>query len=134
MLGDQADKPKNPLKKAIRRRNAKNVTFNQTHTYVEASDVEYSSDEEDGENAYFAYHDEKTEDENAAAKEGDATIAEPDSEKAATREIKAGATDDGNASDTGLDPNEEATRTSDEIFEGRPEGTSKSRKDRKSVV
>ncbi|KFY82411.1 hypothetical protein V500_10569 [Pseudogymnoascus sp. VKM F-4518 (FW-2643)] len=124
MLGDQADKPKNPLKKAIRRRNAKNVTFNQTHTYVEASDVEYSSDEEDGENAYFAYHDEKTEEENAAAKE-DATITEPDSEKAATREVKAGTTDDGDTSDA--DPSEEVTRTSDEIFEGRPEGTSKSR-------
>ena len=124
MLGDQADKPKNPLKKAIRRRNAKNVTFNQTHTYVEASDVEYSSDEEDGENAYFAYHDEKTEEENAAAKE-DATIMEPDSEKAATREVKAGTTDDSDTSDA--DPSEEVTRTSDEIFEGRPEGTSKSR-------
>lgn len=124
MLGDQADKPKNPLKKAIRRRNAKNVTFNQTHTYVEASDVEYSSDEEDGENAYFAYHDEKTEEENAAAKE-DATITEPDSEKAATREVKAGTTDDSDTSDA--DPSEEVTRTSDEIFEGRPEGTSKSR-------
>lgn len=124
MLGDQADKPKNPLKKAIRRRNAKNVTFNQTHTYVEASDVEYSSDEEDGENAYFAYHDEKTEEENAAAKE-DATITEPDSEKATAREVKAGTTDDGNTSDA--DPSEEVTRTSDEIFEGRPEGTSKSR-------
>jgi hypothetical protein len=127
MLGDQADKPKNPLKKAIRRRNAKNVTFNQTHTYVEASDVEYSSDEEDGENAYFAYHDEKTEEENAAAKEEDAKAAEPDSEKAATREVKAGTTDDANDSDDDADPNGEITRTSDEIFEGRPEGTSKSR-------
>ncbi|KFY63695.1 hypothetical protein V496_03796 [Pseudogymnoascus sp. VKM F-4515 (FW-2607)] len=125
MLGDQADKPKNPLKKAIRRRNAKNVTFNQTHTYVEASDVEYSSDEEDGENAYFAYHDEKTEEENAAAKE-DATATEPDSEKAATREVKAGTADDSD-SDAGGDHSEEITRTSDEIFEGRPEGTSKSR-------
>ncbi|KFY54541.1 hypothetical protein V497_07605 [Pseudogymnoascus sp. VKM F-4516 (FW-969)] len=125
MLGDQADKPKNPLKKAIRRRNAKNVTFNQTHTYVEASDVEYSSDEEDGENAYFAYHDEKTEEENAAAKEEEASTTEPDSEKAATRDIKAGATDDD--SDTGGDANGDATRTSDEIFEGRPDGVSKSR-------
>lgn len=127
MLGDQADKPKNPLKKAIRRRNAKNVTFNQTHTYVEASDVEYSSDEEDGENAYFAYHDEKTEEENAAAKEEDAKSTEPDSEKAAAREVKAGTTDGGNDSDDDADTSGEITRTSDEIFEGRPEGTSKSR-------
>ncbi|KFY16805.1 hypothetical protein V492_01080, partial [Pseudogymnoascus sp. VKM F-4246] len=127
MLGDQADKPKNPLKKAIRRRNAKNVTFNQTHTYVEASDVEYSSDEEDGENAYFAYHDEKTEEENAAAKEEEAASAEQDPEKAVARDIKAAATDDSDDSDADADANGDAARTSDEIFEGRPEGSSKSR-------
>ncbi|KFY19060.1 hypothetical protein V493_08167 [Pseudogymnoascus sp. VKM F-4281 (FW-2241)] len=126
MLGDQADKPKNPLKKAIRRRNAKNVTFNQTHTYVEASDVEYSSDEDDGENAYFAYHDEKTEEENAAAKEDVVAATEPESEKAVARETKVAITDDDNDSDAG-DSSAEITRTSDEIFEGRPEGTSKSR-------
>jgi hypothetical protein len=44
MLGDTADKPKNPLKKAIKRRNAKNVTFGPPE-YVEASDYDYSSDE-----------------------------------------------------------------------------------------
>lgn len=49
MLGDQSDKPKNPLKKAMRRRNAKNVQF-APPTYVEASDNDWSSseDEEDG--------------------------------------------------------------------------------------
>ncbi|KAF2762675.1 hypothetical protein EJ05DRAFT_481584 [Pseudovirgaria hyperparasitica] len=48
MLGDNAERSKNPLKKAIRRRNAKNVTFGGP-TYVEASDYDYSSDEEDDE-------------------------------------------------------------------------------------
>ena len=48
MLGDNPEKSKNPLKKAMRRRNAKTVQFC-APTYVEASDVEYSSDEEDGE-------------------------------------------------------------------------------------
>jgi hypothetical protein len=48
MLGDTADKTKNPLKKAMRRRNAKTVQF-APPTYVEASDYDYSSDEGDGE-------------------------------------------------------------------------------------
>jgi hypothetical protein len=48
MLGDTAEKSKNPLKKAMRRRNAKTVAF-APPTYVEASDYDYSSDEGDGE-------------------------------------------------------------------------------------
>jgi hypothetical protein len=48
MLGDTAEKTKNPLKKAMRRRNAKTVQF-APPTYVEASDYDYSSDEGDGE-------------------------------------------------------------------------------------
>jgi hypothetical protein len=43
MLGDTADKAKNPLKKAMRRR-AKGVTWGE-NTMVEASDYDYSSDE-----------------------------------------------------------------------------------------
>lgn len=46
MLGDNLEKSKNPLKKAMRRRNAKQVTFTNP-TYIEASDVEYTT-EEDG--------------------------------------------------------------------------------------
>lgn len=45
MLGDNPEKSKNPLKKAMRRRNAKTVQF-AAPTYVEASDYDYSSDEE----------------------------------------------------------------------------------------
>jgi hypothetical protein len=48
MLGDTAEKSKNPLKKAMRRRNAKTVAF-APPTYVEASDYDYSSDEGEGE-------------------------------------------------------------------------------------
>lgn len=46
MLGDNPEKSKNPLKKAIRRRHAKTVQFS-TNTYVEASDVDYSTDEDE---------------------------------------------------------------------------------------
>lgn len=47
MLGDTIDKTKNPLKKAMRRRTEKRVTFT-APTYVEPSDYEFSSDEETG--------------------------------------------------------------------------------------
>lgn len=46
MLGDNQDKPKNPLKKAMRRRNGKTVQF-AAPTYHEASDVDYSTEEEE---------------------------------------------------------------------------------------
>jgi len=52
MLGDTAEKTKNPLKKAMRRRNAKTVTFT-APTYVEASDYDYSSDEDDDDDELF---------------------------------------------------------------------------------
>ncbi|MCJ1393525.1 hypothetical protein MMC18_006400 [Xylographa bjoerkii] len=51
MLGDNPEKSKNPLKKAMRRRNAKTVQFT-APTYYEPSDHEYSSEEEDEEGEY----------------------------------------------------------------------------------
>jgi hypothetical protein len=51
MLGDNPEKSKNPLKKAMRRRNAKTVTF-ASPTYFEASDIDYSTEEEPGEGDY----------------------------------------------------------------------------------
>ena len=50
MLGDNPEKSKNPLKKAMRRRNAKTVQF-APPTYYEPSDYEYSDDEDEGEDA-----------------------------------------------------------------------------------
>ncbi|KAI9714114.1 MAG: hypothetical protein M1828_001204 [Chrysothrix sp. TS-e1954] len=46
MLGDNQEKSKNPLKKAIRRRQAKIVTFS-APTYYEPSDVEWSDAEDE---------------------------------------------------------------------------------------
>ena len=46
MLGDNPEKTRNPLKKAMRRRTAKTVQF-AAPTYVEASDYDYSTDDED---------------------------------------------------------------------------------------
>lgn len=60
MLGDNSDKPKNPLKQAIRRRNAKSVHF-AAPTYYEASEVDYSTEEEDGEESAQGSHEHQSE-------------------------------------------------------------------------
>lgn len=52
MLGDNSEKSKNPLKKAMRRRNTKNVAF-AAPTYIEASDVEYSTEDEDDGGGFY---------------------------------------------------------------------------------
>ena len=60
MLTDTSEKSKNPLKKAMRRRNAKAVQFTaQTSwTMIDASDIDYSSDEdEEGDNDFFGQDD-----------------------------------------------------------------------------
>jgi hypothetical protein len=46
MLSDNSEKSRNPLKKAIRRRNAKTVQF-AAPTYVEASDYDYDTEDEE---------------------------------------------------------------------------------------
>lgn len=47
MLTDTSEKPKNPLKKAMRRRHAKDVSFaTELSTYFEASDMDWSSEDE----------------------------------------------------------------------------------------
>lgn len=61
MLGDNPEKTKNPLKKAMRRRNGKTVQF-APPTYVEPPDVEYSTEEEMDSDAEYNHHnDESTE-------------------------------------------------------------------------
>ncbi|KAB5570199.1 hypothetical protein GE09DRAFT_1217638 [Coniochaeta sp. 2T2.1] len=53
MLGDQAEKTRNPLKSAMKRRKAKTVTFT-APTYVDYSDFDYSTEEEDLEAEFMA--------------------------------------------------------------------------------
>ncbi|KAJ6261890.1 hypothetical protein Dda_2689 [Drechslerella dactyloides] len=82
MLGDNQEKSKNILKKAIKRRGAKTVQF-APPTYFEPSDVEYSTDEEDDEGGYYSNEDEGAalDDEDALADTkslGGSTIVEDD--------------------------------------------------------
>lgn len=72
MLSDTAhEKTKNPLRKAMRRRNVKTVTFT-APTYVEASDYDYSTDEE-GENGYDTNDEDEGGDHESHTNEADTT-------------------------------------------------------------
>lgn len=77
MLGDNSEKSKNPLKKAMRRRNAKTVNF-AAPTYIEASDVEYSTDEDDEHGDFFDDETETVESEDGETQEhNDDIVVEP---------------------------------------------------------
>jgi hypothetical protein len=121
MLGDQAEKSKNPLKKAIRRRNAKTVTFT-APTYVEASDIDYSTDEEGGEGDYYSQNGEQEQSgdrqEPAAAEEEVATV-EPLKPRTEIREVKSDSVEPEAKVST------DTARTSDEIFDGKLESKSR---------
>ena len=127
MLGDEEDKrtgkPLNPLKKAMKKRNTKTVQFT-APSYVEPSDVEYSSDEEEGNGEYGAQ-----EQDSAAVQSSDQSnqidegvVSESQKPRGQARDIRQngeslvaqslrnGGVDQGNAPD--------AVRTSDEMFDG----------------
>jgi hypothetical protein len=120
MLGDQAEKSKNPLKKAIRRRNAKTVTFT-APTYVEASDVDYSTDEEGDEGDYYGQNgqQEQNVDQQEPTAEEEVATVEPLKPGAEIREVKSESTE------PEAKVSSDAPRTSDEIFEGKLESKSR---------
>jgi hypothetical protein len=53
MLGDQPDKARNPIRSAMKRRKTKTVQF-AAPTYVDYSDIDYSTEEEDADGNMFA--------------------------------------------------------------------------------
>src|SRR5271168_2159996 len=94
MLGDkdQAEKSKNPLKKAIRRRNAKTVTFS-APTYVEASDVDYSTDEEETEGEFYGQEQQQASSQQAEREDDEITLVEPGATNAEVRDLEVESTD-----------------------------------------
>ncbi|KAJ5166917.1 uncharacterized protein N7482_005698 [Penicillium canariense] len=117
MLGDNSEKSKNPLKKAMRRRNAKTVNF-AAPTYIEASDVEFSTDEED-EHGDFFNDDETVESEDDEAQEQNQDIiVEPLRPKA--QKEKAAERSEGTHSPEKQEPertSSEPRRSSEEFFD-----------------
>ncbi|KAJ5554120.1 hypothetical protein N7513_004079 [Penicillium frequentans] len=129
MLGDNNEKSKNPLKKAMRRRNAKTVNF-APPTYIEASDVEYSSDE-DSEHGDF-FNDDETE--TVESEEGDSQDQSEDitveplrpkgqKEKSTEQADIRGSTDKEDSERTSYDPR----RSSEEFFDPEEPTVSRSR-------
>ncbi|EAW07654.1 putative SH3 domain protein [Aspergillus clavatus NRRL 1] len=76
MLGDNSEKSKNPLKKAMRRRNAKTVTFT-SPTYIEASDVDYSTDDDLDDGDSLSDGDMLREDDDIREDQNDDIVVEP---------------------------------------------------------
>ena len=123
MLGDEEDKktanPLNPLKKAMKRRNAKTVQF-AAPSYVEPSDVEYSSDEEEGNGEYGAQEQDGTAtqstdqsnqvDEGVVLERTQARDVRQTGDHLAVQGLRSGGIDQGNAPD--------AARMGDETFDG----------------
>ncbi|KAL9622201.1 MAG: hypothetical protein Q9160_003384 [Pyrenula sp. 1 TL-2023] len=129
MLGDNPEKSKNPLKKAMRRRNAKTVQF-AAPQYFEPSIIEYSDEEEEGSDI------DKDEEEDAEMEEqesqedarNDEAIVEPlrvksQSKPGLTNGIKK--VDGRDESSNGAPEDSERGRTSEEIFEKRDESRSR---------
>lgn len=123
MLGDNPEKSKNPLKKAMRRRNAKTVQF-AAPQYFEPQVVDYSDEEEDSSDI------EKDEQEDAEMEEqepqedarNDEAVVEPlrvksQSKPGLTNGIKK--VDGRDESSNGAPENTERGRTSEEVFEKR---------------
>jgi hypothetical protein len=128
MLGDKdlGEKSKNPLKKAIRRRGTKTVTFS-APTYVEASDVDYSTDEEiDGD--YGQEQQQQQQNISQAEAEEDEIEASPVAAKAEAKEVKPIAVENNERSnELSSKSSTDATRNSDETSETKSEGIVKSR-------
>ena len=70
MLGDSPEKSKNPLKKAMRRRNGKTVQF-APPTFFEPSNVEYSTEEEEDSDGEYTTHAEESSDVQDGDREAD---------------------------------------------------------------
>ncbi|RYO79797.1 hypothetical protein DL766_006581 [Monosporascus sp. MC13-8B] len=131
MLGDQAEKTKNPLKSAIRRRK-KTVTFT-APTYVDYSDFDYSTDEEEGEGEVSAQQQQGQKAQQQATTQNATIEAANDDEGAKVEPLKPRGQKQGGLAtakvgeknDVDEASEDEARRASDEIFDGKSERTSK---------
>lgn len=83
MLGDQAEKPRNPFASALKRKKAKTVQF-AGNTYVDYSDIDYSSEEEDAEGEYATQQQQQQQQQT----QGAATGSEADDETAKVEPLK----------------------------------------------
>ncbi|RYP79105.1 hypothetical protein DL771_000083 [Monosporascus sp. 5C6A] len=132
MLGDQAEKTKNPLKSAMRRRK-KTVTFT-APTYVDYPDLDYSTDEEEGEGEEVPTQQQQGQKAQQQATAQKATIEAADDDEGAKveplkprgqKQAKLATAKAGEKNDVDDASEDEARRASDEIFDGKSERTTR---------
>ncbi|KAI0460317.1 hypothetical protein F5B21DRAFT_498260 [Xylaria acuta] len=132
MLGDQAEKARNPLMTAMKRRKMKTVTFT-APTYVDYSDFDYSDDEaeEDDTEASQQAAQQETQQKQATARQATTDVLEDESAKVeplkprSQKQAKVDATQSEEADDVEPSGNESTRRSSDEFFDGKTERTTK---------
>lgn len=126
MLGDEEEKKPgnslNPLKRAMQRRNGKSVQFT-APSYVEPSDIEYSTDEEgEGDESFLGQEQDSTATQNndQGREIEESAVVEPLKTRGATREVR----QNGEITDSGIRNGglgqtaaAEDLRTSDDTFE-----------------
>ena len=118
MLGDNPEKSKNPLKKAMRRRNAKTVQF-AAPQYFDPSDVEYSTDEEEQEEGEYLPQMEQAETQDQERDVDDTAVVEPLKARIEPKEPASVSISESDPRDSDADQSvlAEKPRTSNEIFE-----------------
>ncbi|KAL7626948.1 protein phosphatase regulator [Parahypoxylon ruwenzoriense] len=125
MLGDQAEKAKNPIKTAMMRRKTKTVTFT-APTYVDYSDIEYSTEEEDEDG-----DGEKSSQQQASSQQATADIMEDESAKVEPLKprsqqkqvkIEPAKAEEGDIPEP---TQSEVRRSSDDMFDGKTERTTR---------
>ncbi|CAI7579008.1 unnamed protein product [Penicillium glandicola] len=126
MLGDNNEKSKNPLKKAMRRRNAKTVNFGPP-TYIDASDVDYSTDD-DSEHGDFFNDDETLDGEEEDVQEqAEDIVVEPLRPKAQKETLAEQADANGMEKQDLQRSSSDRRRSSEEFFEAEEPTVSRSR-------
>ncbi|KAJ8123332.1 hypothetical protein ONZ43_g694 [Nemania bipapillata] len=133
MLGDQAEKTRNPLMTAMKRRKAKTVTFT-APTYVDYSEIEYSDEEGEDDDAQASQQTAQQEDEqNQGNAQQTATDILGDDESAKVEPLKPRGQKQAKVEVVGpeevekVEPsaNEPTYRSSDEFFDGKTERTTR---------
>ncbi|KAI1116210.1 hypothetical protein F5Y14DRAFT_90308 [Nemania sp. NC0429] len=133
MLGDQAEKTRNPIMTAMKRRKAKTVTFT-APTYVDYSDIEYSDEEGGEDDAQAAQQAAQQEDQQKQTNSQQTTtdiLGDDESAKVeplkprSQKQVKVDNAGAEEADEVESSTKEPMQRSSDEIFDGRTERTTR---------
>ncbi|KAI1757736.1 hypothetical protein F4782DRAFT_479644 [Xylaria castorea] len=132
MLGDQAEKARNPIMTAMKRRKAKTVTFT-APTYVDYSDIDYSDEEaeEDDTEASQQVAQQEDQQKQAVAQQATTDVLEDESAKVeplkprSQKQARADTADPEESDDVEPSAKEPSLRSSDEFFDGKTERTTR---------